>query len=150
MEVFRICRASFSKELLASGNANRWNFKGQKVIYTGQSRSLSTLELIVHKSSVIPDVFYKVMVISIADQDHLVDHLKISGLPKNWRTLTAYPALQKIGAAWYSANESLVLKVPSVVVPEEFNYLINTEHPDFRENVTLVRTENYFWDFRLL
>ncbi len=150
MEVFRICKSSFSKELRASGNANRWNLKGQRVIYAGQSRSLATLELVVHKSSVIPDQPYRIMVISIADEDRLVEQVKMSRLPPNWRSLAAYPALQKTGAAWYTASETMMLKVPSVVIPTEFNFLINTEHPDFAGSVKLVRTEDYFWDFRLL
>lgn len=149
MEVFRISEASFASNLNSSGTANRWNNKGQFVIYTGSSRSLSTLELIVHKNSIKPHVNYKVIVISIADLDRLIKQVYISKLPNNWRSLSAYPVLQQIGCDWYSNQESLVLKVPSAVIPNEFNYIINTEHSDFKTNVRLVRKENYYWDNRL-
>ncbi|HEX3385577.1 MAG TPA: RES family NAD+ phosphorylase [Mucilaginibacter sp.] len=150
MEVFRIAKESFSKQLFASGSANRWNFDDQFVIYAGGSRSLSTLELIVHKGSLSPMAKYKVMVISIADDEYLYEQVQQADLPANWRSMLAYPELQKLGGNWYQTNRSLVLKVPSAVVPKEYNYVINTRHPDFEKMVSLIRTENYFWDERLI
>jgi RES domain-containing protein len=150
MEVFRIAQEIFASELLASGSANRWNLKGQQVIYTGSSRSLSTLELIVHQGIVVPAERYRVMVISIADDDYLQKQMHIKDLPPDWRRFSAYSRLQKLGSEWISRQESLVLKVPSAVVPYEYNFIINTEHPEFSSKVKLVRTEEYFWDSRLL
>ncbi|MEP7108380.1 MAG: RES family NAD+ phosphorylase [Ferruginibacter sp.] len=150
MEVFRIAREKYASSLTSSGTANRWNIKGQQVLYAGSSRSLASLELIVHKGAVQPVLAYKVMVISIADDDYLTRQIQIKDLPADWRSLTAYPILQNIGAAWYNSQASLVLKIPSAVNPAEHNYMINTEHPDFIKKVKLVRTEDYFWDSRLL
>jgi RES domain-containing protein len=150
MEVFRISKEEYSKKLSSSGSSNRWNVKGQEVIYTGSSRSLSSLELIVHKGAVMPSYRYKVMVISIADEDHLFKQIKIGDLPDNWRTIAAYAQLQKIGSDWYNEQESLILKIPSAIIPFEFNFIINTEHPLFNTKVKLVRTEDYFWDERLI
>ena len=89
------------------------------------------------------------MVISLADEDHLFKQIKINELPPDWRSMAAYSQLQKMGAEWYKAQETLILKLPSAIIPLEYNYLINTEHPDFRSKVSLVRTEDYFWDSRL-
>ena len=150
MEVFRICKETFASGLYASGASNRWNKRDQFVIYTGSSRSLATLELIVHKSSIAPLTSYKVMVISIADDDHLIRQTLISSLPVAWRSLSAYSTLQLIGGDWYDSNETLILKVPSAVIPYEYNFIINMRHPDFNDKVKLVRIENYFWDNRLL
>lgn len=150
MEVFRISKQEYATSLSCSGSANRWNFKGQNVLYTGSSRSLSTLELIVHKGVVQPSFKYKVMVISIADDDYLTHQIFINDLPANWRSLAAYSEMQAIGSDWYSRQSSLVLKVPSAIIPFEHNYIINTEHPDFNKKIGLVRTEDYFWDSRLL
>ena len=150
MEVFRISKESYATSLSASGRANRWNTKGQQVIYTGSSRSLSSLELIVHRGAVQSTVRYKVMVISIADDDYLIRQIQRNDLPPNWRSLAGYPTLQGIGLAWYNSQESLILKVPSAIIVYEYNYIINTEHPDFSRNVQIVRTEDYFWDSRLL
>lgn len=150
MEVFRISKEVHAHTLSASGSANRWNLKGQQVIYTGSSRSLSSLELVVHKGSIQPTSHYKVVVISIADDDYLIKQVQTNDLPANWRTLAGYSTLQKIGSAWYNSQETLVLKVPSAIITYEYNYVINTEHPDFNHKIQLVRTEDYFWDSRLL
>jgi len=150
MEVFRITRESLANNLNASGRANRWNMDDQFTIYTGSSRSLSTLELIVHKNAIHSALIYKVMIISIADEDDIFTTVPQDSLPKNWRSMSAYPELQQLGSKWYQANQSLILKVPSAVITKEYNYIINTKHPDFASKVSLVRTEDYFWDDRLL
>ena len=150
MEVFRISKEAYSKELSSSGTANRWNLRGQQVIYAGSSRSLVSLELIVHKGAVVPTEKYRVMIISIADDDYLIKQLQMKDLPANWRTFSAYPVLQRIGSPWITNQESLVLKVPSAVIPFEYNYMINTEHPLFSSKVHVARTVEYFWDSRLL
>lgn len=150
MELFRISSEKFSKELTASGASNRWNKRGEYVIYTGSTRSLSTLELIVHRNFIKPNINYRVMIISVPDSDIMVKTIKTSDLPKNWRRFEAYTKLQQIGSDWINSRETLLLKVPSAVIPHEYNYIINTEHPDFKDNVVLTRTEEYFWDDRLL
>jgi RES domain-containing protein len=150
MEVFRITKEEYSSRLTASGSANRWNRKGQNVIYAGSSRSLSTLELVVHRSSIIPADSYKVTVISFSDNLTLFKYVSVSELPDKWRSLSAYSSLQEIGSKWYSSQETLVLRVPSAIIPFEYNYIINTEHPDFTRSIKLERLENYFWDDRLL
>lgn len=150
MEVFRISSQVFSKTLATSGRANRWNLKGQNVIYAGSSRSLASLELIVHRGAVKPALAYKVMVISIADDDYLMKQIQIKTLPSDWRSFSAYSILQKIGSDWYNSRESVVLRIPSAIIPLEYNFIINTEHPDFADKIRLVRTEDYFWDVRFL
>lgn len=150
METYRISPASYSSTLSASGKPNRWNKEGELVIYAGTSRSLSTLELVVHRSSIKPLTPYKVSVISLATDENLFDEIHIKDLPADWRKSTAYTRLQNIGSDWYNSKRSLFLKVPSAIIIQEFNYLINLKHPDFsRETISLVRTEDYFWDDRL-
>lgn len=90
------------------------------------------------------------MIISAPDSDHLIKTIDTKALPENWREFEAYSLLQKIGSEWFNSKETLILKVPSAVIPQEYNYIINTEHPDFKKNIVLVRTEAYFWDERLL
>ena len=151
MEVFRISKTNYAYQLTSSGIANRWNREGQRVIYAGSSRSLATLELIAHKTSIQPTIPYKVMVISIADDPDLVRQVNTRNLPTNWQSeTTEQDATQRIGSAWYIQKESLLLKVPSAIIPYEYNYVINTGHPDFISKVQLVRTEDYSWDKRLL
>ena len=148
MEVFRVSSTKYSKELTASGKAARWNKDGEFVIYTGETRSLAMLENIVHKS-IQTGLDYETMIISITDSEAVFSRKKISDLPPNWRDISAYSKLQDIGSKWYHSKESLVLQVPSVIVPQEFNYIINTSHPEFKNHITLVRQEEFVLDNRL-
>ena len=136
---------------MASSRSARWNLNQQWVLYCAASRSLASLELVVNRGSIRPHIKYKVMVVSVSDDLSLCTTLSSKQLPKDWRNEAAYPSLQRIGSEWYRTNTSLILKVPSAIVPMEYNYIINTRHPDFSTNtVNLVRTEAYFWDDRLL
>jgi RES domain-containing protein len=150
MEVYRISRSEYSKKLSSSGVANRWNFNDQHVIYTGCTRSLSTFELVVHRNAIKHKVGYKVLIIAIPDDESYYKEINIRDLPIHWRGLGAYSALQQKGSDWYESQESLILKVPSAVIPSEYNFIINMEHPDFKKKVFHLRNENYFWNARLL
>lgn len=150
MEVYRICKTEYSKQILASGSPNRWNMRDQYVVYTSSTRSLSTLEMVVHRNAISSISDYKILVISIEAESKNVHTIDLQSLPENWRTLAAYSMLQNIGSEWYNKQESLLFKVPSAVIPQEYNFVINTKHPDFRKKVQLVSNEDYFWDKRLL
>ena len=150
MELFRISTKEHSKQLSASGSPNRWNKKGEFVLYSSSSRSLSTLELVVHRNAIKPTIPYKIMVISVADDDNLTHTIKTKDLPNKWNAMQAYAECQEIGSHWYQNKTSLILKIPSAIIQQEHNYIINTKHPEFEKQVQLIRTENYFWDERLL
>ena len=149
LEVYRLCRKKYARELIASGFANRWNSKGQKVIYCASSRSLASLELLVHRSRIIPGEPYVMIAISILEPALMITDTPLSSLPENWRSMGALGSLQKSGSQWYDRQTSLALRVPSIVIPEEYNYMINTEHPKFQTHVSILRREDYFWDKRL-
>jgi RES domain-containing protein len=148
MVVYRISREEYAT-LTSSGVANRWNKSGEKVIYAGASRSLSTLELVVHRSGIKTTKVYKLIQIFFPDEPDLIEQIPISSLPKDWKNLVAYPVLQEIGSKWYNSKKSLILQVPSAIISQEFNFLINTTHPLFSK-VKIIKIEDYFWDDRLL
>lgn len=150
MNVFKIVPEAYSKELKSSGASNRWNFRDQKVIYVGSSRSLSTLEMIVHRSAIQTSKNYKLLLITIDLKASEFEKIHLNQLPSNWRNLQAYSQLQAIGSNWYKSQKSLVLEVPSAVIPQESNFIINTVHPDFQKKITISGAEDYFWDNRLL
>ena len=89
------------------------------------------------------------MVIHLPDKESLFKQILIKDLPANWRSIISYPKLQKMGSKWYRSKESLILKIPSAIIPQEYNYIINTTHTDFSSNIKLINTEDYFWDSRL-
>jgi RES domain-containing protein len=146
MEVFRIVKSNYANQLTSSGKAGRWNHQYQHTIYTDASRSLATLELLVNRAGIPHGANYQVMVIEIPNE---FDQIDLKDLPENWRSLASYPNLQYLGSQWYLKRNSLVLRVPSAVIPKEYNYVLNTSHPDFESFVKLIGTEKYFWDERL-
>jgi RES domain-containing protein len=150
MEVFRIVKARYAATLQASGQPNRWNRKGDKVVYAGSSRALATLEQIVHAGTATLQEDFRVMVVSLPDTDNSYRRITSQELPTNWRTLDAYATLQRIGSDWARERETLILQVPSAVIPLESNWVVNTEHPDFEPHIRIVRVEDYYWDKRLL
>lgn len=150
MEMFRISRERFAYGLSASGVANRWNQRSEMVIYASNSRALATLELVVHRNAIFDDAAYKMMVLHVPDDEQFYTWVKAAELPTGWQFLNAYHLLQRIGSSWYRAQSSLVLIVPSAIIHGEYNYVINTTHPDLRERVKLANVEDYFWDARLL
>jgi len=150
MELYRITTEKYAYQLSSSGSPNRWNKKGEFVLYAGSSRSLSTLELVVHRNAIAPEKKFKMIIISIPDSDTFTKTITTKDLPKNWRKFQEYPTLQNIGSQWYNNRESLILKVPSAIIPYEYNFIINTKYESFDKYIKLIRTENYFWDDRLL
>lgn len=149
MDVYKICREKYAHSLKASGAANRWNKKDQFVIYTGGSRPLATLETVAHRSSINLSNPYKLLTITIKDLTS-IQEINPGDLPDNWKSIDAYVELQEIGSKWYNSMESLVLKVPSALITQEFNYIINTNHPSFSTNIILKNIEDFVWDIRLL
>lgn len=149
MLVYRISRKKYSRRLTSSGIANRWNLDQQWVIYTSSSRSLATLELFVHSAMVQFHHSYQIMIISIDNNKDCITNISTDQLPANWQSMEAYPVLQKLGHKWYITKSSLVLQVPSVIIPQEYNYIINTHHPDFNDQIKLIKSEAFLWDKRL-
>jgi len=106
----------------------RWNNVGKRMIYTAETASLALLKLLVHvDSSLLPS--YTLFPV---DFDHsLVSTVEPSKLPRNWRTYPGPAALKRMGDEWLESLSSPILKVPSVIVPHEWNYLFNPEHSKF-------------------
>jgi len=147
MIVYRVCHAKFANKLNSSGRPNRWNLRAQHVIYTSGSISLCALELLAHTNGIRPSGVYKIMHIEILGSSKILDISK-DLLPTDWHNLSAYPITQQIGSSWYQSRKSLALKIPSAIIPQESNYIINTDHPDFHSRIKLMETSDFIWDHR--
>lgn len=150
MFVYNIRKAEFSKRLIASGFSNRWNKDEEYVIYTSSSRALSMLELLVHRAGIELGRGFKLMEIKLNISEDDIEEIRIKNLPKNWKGVEAYSVEQKLGSAWYQSAEKLILKVPSVVIPQEFNYVINTRHVAFEKKVSINFIEEIDFDERII
>jgi RES domain-containing protein len=148
--VYRIARKDYAKDLTGLGAklyGGRWNPRGTPLIYTSETRSLATLEFLVHAS--FPDVPRGLSIATIEIPDDLVpEEIKPSSLPRNWREHPAPSRLADIGTKWAKSNSGLLLRVPSAVVEQESNILINPLHPAI-VRVILLQVEPYELDERL-
>ncbi|GAA0877398.1 RES family NAD+ phosphorylase [Algoriphagus jejuensis] len=133
MRVFRLSRKKYPIELNGKGAAmsgNRWNSKGTEIVYCAESRALAMAEVVVHLSlASLPNDFL-MLEIDIPDAVSVSEFGK-DELPKAWNSFPHLLGTQKIGDDFVLERKFAVLKVPSAVVPGDFNYLINPQHPDF-------------------
>lgn len=130
---YRITRKEFAASIWSGYGARefggRWNSKGVAVIYTAESRALAAMEQLVHL--VKPRILKGYVVASISFHEEQVTRLSTKVLPPGWKNPVAPAALKKFGDRWIRGAKHLVLAVPSVVIPGEWNFLINPLHPEF-------------------
>ena len=150
MDVFRISTSRYIENLSGNGAqlyGGRWNSKGRPVIYTSGSRALAALEVLVHvPQKNLTEDFY-VAVIFIPEQIKMKE-IFVKNLPENWQEIPLQTSLQKLGDEYWKEGKYCVLKVPSVIIKEEWNYLINPLHPDARK-IKIKAIEPFLFDKRL-
>lgn len=147
MLVYRITKAVYADRLVASGGAARWNSRGQFVIYTAATRALACLENVVHRSGEGLLANFRVMVIELPNL-LTIETISPETLPINWFDFQQYDACQRLGEEWLRNGRSAIMKVPSAIIPNEWNFLLNPAHPDFAR-ITLLRTEPFVFDPRI-
>ncbi|GAB3978140.1 RES family NAD+ phosphorylase [Spirosoma terrae] len=147
MLVYRITKAVYADRLVASGGAARWNSRGQFVLYTAATRALACLENVVHRSGEGLQETFRVMVIDVLDAI-FVETITLDTLPADWFDFNQYDSCQRLGSEWLRSGRSAVLRVPSAIIPNEWNYLLNPAHPDF-PRIQLIRTEPFLFDPRI-
>jgi RES domain-containing protein len=125
----------------------RWNKPGTPVVYTSGTLSLAVLEYLAHvDSDILPDTLVSVQA-TIPD-GFVVDTILPSQLPDDWQDTIIPPPLQELGTSWVRAAKSAVLKVPSVLIETEWNYVLNPLHPDF-SRITWATGTPFSFDPRL-
>jgi|SRR5690625_2729059 len=144
MELYRIAKCQYIDDLSGTGAktyGGRWNSKGYPVVYTAGSRSLAALETLVHvpQKNIPPDLC--IVTLSIPSNIE-IQEVALTSLPKEWKSIPIHHTLQKTGDEWLQTGKTAILQVPSVVIPEEFNYLINPLHPN--SSKIKIKEENAF------
>lgn len=148
MIVYRISNTLYSNDLSGTGAklmGGRWNSKGIPILYTSEHISLALLEMLVNtefKDFIIPLDLLNIQVPETAS----LTEINLNKLKKGWIADFGYTAF--IGDEFIKNKQSLVLKVPSAVVHEEFNYLINPLHADFKK-IKITDTRSFKTDERL-
>lgn len=139
-------RAAFSGEG-ARRYGGRWNHPGTLVVYLAGSTSLAILEMLVHLR--VPDFLTHYVAFEVTFAPSLMQTLTPTRLPRSWRQSPPTNAVRNLGDAWIAGATSAVLQVPSAVVPNEWNYLLNPRHPDFKK-IAIGPRQPIEFDARLL
>lgn len=149
MEVFRLASKRFPSLDGAGGlySDGRWHSQGRPIVYTASSRSLSVLERFVHEQSI--DVPSLVMMSIYIPDDIDYQHYTASTLPDEWDTIDNIfqSQTQALGDTFLEDNRYSYLKVPSAIVPHEYNYLINPSHKD-SQRIRINESLPYHYDQR--
>ncbi|MCC5942193.1 MAG: RES family NAD+ phosphorylase [Balneolaceae bacterium] len=148
MIVYRITLSKWADSLSGSGYPARWNSKGVHVLYTAESRALACLENLVHRSGEGLNHQFQLIEISIPDSSSL-KIIRSDELPYNWHHISNYQICRAKGDSWAASTSSLLLRVPSSIIRDEYNILINPNHPDFKR-VEIRKKLPFTFDQRLM
>lgn len=150
MKLYRLSREMYANSLSGAGSAfkgARWNSVGVEIIYTAESRALAMAEVMVHlTAATVPDD-YMMIVLSTPDT-MAMEEVSVSDLPSGWNVFPYLTVIQKIGDSFVRENRFPLLRVPSAVVPGDFNILINPHHADFR-HIAIDNIEKFPFDTRI-
>ncbi|MGH2643680.1 MAG: RES family NAD+ phosphorylase [Chitinophagaceae bacterium] len=149
MQAFHLGKSKFAGDLTGKGAelfAGRWNRKGIPCIYTASSLSLSVLEYAVNNSldNIPRALCYTVY--EIPDKEY--KKFSIASLPGDWMNRPAPVSTMDFGTRFLRECMHLVIAVPSVIVPEENNFLLNPLHEDFKK-IKVVGIKDFVFDVRL-
>ena len=148
MLVYRITGAKHSGDLTGTGAAvygGRWNRKGTRVLYTGETKEIALLESIVHMPlMIVPEL--KIITLEIPDSS--IMRIRAGGLPENWYEYPAPAILSEIGEKWVKEGKTVALMVPSCVIHSANNVVLNCRHPEYAR-VNLTDSKEFHFDTRL-
>jgi RES domain-containing protein len=148
MKVYRISKCQYIDDLSGKGAAlfgGRWNNKGSYILYTAATPALALLETVVHVNT-IPVSGYCMATIELPGANILV--LTENDLPRNWQHNPPPSSLKKIGDRFIKEGLVLALQLPSAIIPQDHNILINPKHPEFKK-VRLIEKRFIPFDERL-
>lgn len=147
MLVYRIVAVRYADRLIASGRAARWNPNEVEMIYTASSRSLACLENVVHRNQSGLSQLFNILTIECPDEIE-IRWVHLNQLSENWTDFDQMSITQRIGEKWIKENASAILQVPSSIVNEEVNFLLNPKHQDFGQ-IKIVKTQPFVFDSRI-
>ena len=149
MELYRITQESYSNDLSGDGSrifGGRWNSEGRYAVYTSANRSLALLETLAHiPAKLFRNKKYILVTVFLPDKAPL-KFIEEKDLPNNWDALDIQHVTQKIGDNFLEEQKGLLFRVPSVLMPEEFNYIINPLHPSMKQVKVIHHREIRFND----
>ncbi|MES2831701.1 MAG: RES family NAD+ phosphorylase [Pseudomonadota bacterium] len=125
----------------------RWNPIGYPVMYAGSTIELCALEKFVHLAGV-PAPPLVLVAIDVPDDESLITRVLLPDMPPGWSDLPMSTSAHEFGRAWLDAAAQLILMVPSTIVPEAFNAVINPAHPAYKK-IRLQILREFSFDARM-
>jgi len=148
---FRIIAPRWAHDALSGEGARkfggRWNSPGRPMVYLGSSRALAALEMLVHLTSPLSRA-KRYQIIQVEIPPELIATYPLGILPPKWQDHPPSSLTQEIGDDWLQATGQLALRIPSILIPEEDNILLNPQHPDFYQ-ITAHAPQDFTFDSRL-
>jgi RES domain-containing protein len=133
MKLHRLCSARHQATAFSGIGASiaggRWNSRGVAVVYTAESLSLAALECLVHFSAQTLPEDYVSIALTVPPRVS-IETISLESLPVHWAAEDPPVFTREIGDEWFRRRRSLVLRVPSAIIPSECNYLINPQHAE--------------------
>ena len=148
MQVFRLSNTKYANDLTGEGArlfGGRWNHVGVPCVYTSENRALAVLEYSVNTN--IDKILRNLSMVILDIPDDVLD-VPVSHLPGDWRDYPAPSSTKDFGSALISKGEHLIIKIPSTVIPQEFNYVINPRHHLITE-CKVVEVKDFVYDTRI-
>lgn len=146
MKVYRITKTLYAGDLEGTGSklyGGRWNSVGTPCIYTSESRALAILEYTVNANI---DMIPRRLSLCVFEIDEKrIQSVQIKDLPGNWTDIPAPSSTKEFGSAILAAD-CAILRIPSIVVPDEFNYILN---PLVENNFELLEVNDFVFDLRI-
>jgi RES domain-containing protein len=149
MMVYRLSRTKYAKDLNGEGarlNGGRWNHKLTACLYTSENRALAVLEYTVNVN--IDDIPRALSLITLEIPETSIDIYTEAQLPGDWKAAPAPSSTRDFGTSWLKAAKNLIMKVPSTIVTEEWNVIINPLHPAIKE-CKIVNIRDFVYDIRI-
>jgi len=132
----------------ASRAPGRWHTRGRRVVYCAQNPAAALLEILVHFEIDIQDLPLRYRLLKIeAPDDVRIERVTVDQLPADWPARIELTSA--LGDGWLSKGSAALLSVPSAIVPETFNVLLNPAHQDAKR-IVIVQTGEHAIDPRLL
>lgn len=135
LRIYRLTLPKFAGSAFSGEGAlrvgGRWTPPGRPAVYASSSIALALLETLVHAPW--PTMPTHLVIPAEVPDAMRITVLNINDLPVDWRNTPTPAALRSIGNDWLLAAETAILRVPSALVPQEWNYVLNPLHPDFSQ-----------------
>jgi RES domain-containing protein len=135
-------------------NGGRWNPIGMPAIYAAESIALASLEKWVHLAGVMPATPLTLVAVEVPTDAGPIVEIPLEDLPENWAAMPSSEEAAAVGKAWLTPDEhgsisTLGFTVPSVIVPESVNLVLNPAHPNMAQ-VTLSVVRGFAFDGPML